>query len=493
MEHGGVWLAMSERPKPMNISPLSYASRMLRSALPDAPEDPARPPLVDGARLFGHMRRLQDDALQLMCEVSREYGPIARLQLGPITAHLVTAPELVREVLLTRRENFSKDTRGFRKLSFLLGEGLLTSGGELWRRQRRTMQPVFRRARVGVFADAMVGRTRELLDSWEADLDSGRPHEIADEMMALTLRIVGDTLLGANFDGDIEEVGEAVYELMEAALVRIRMPLDFVEGLPLPQNTRIERRCAELDAIVNRVITRRLEHPEEGGDDLLGMLLEARDAETGAQMDRTQLRDEVMTIFLAGHETTANALTWALVTLSRYPVVARRLEEEVDRVLGDRPATADDLPELVYTGMVIQEVMRLFPPAWNFGRNTEEDTTLGGYQIAKGELVMVCPYALHRSATLWPNPEGFDPERFRPGRVPADADCVYIPFGGGARICIGKHFAMMEMQLVLATLVQRVRVHLLPGHPIEPEPLITLRPRHGVKATLHRRPIEQQH
>ncbi|MEO1271591.1 MAG: cytochrome P450, partial [Myxococcota bacterium] len=223
----------------MNISPLSYASKLLRAAVPDGPDDPNRPPLVDGAQLYGHMRRLQADPLRMMLEVGRMYRPVARLQLGPITAHLVTSPELARDVLLTRRELFSKDTRGFRKLRVLLGDGLLTSEGTQWRRQRRTMQPVFRRSKVSVFADAMVRQTTQMLDAWEEDADRNRrPLDVAEAMMGLTLRIVGETLLGADFSGEINKVSEAVDELMEAAILRIRMPLDWTENLPLPVNAR---------------------------------------------------------------------------------------------------------------------------------------------------------------------------------------------------------------------------------------------------------------
>ena len=297
-------------------------------------------------------------------------------------------------------------------------------------------------------------------------------------MMRLTLRIVGETLLGYDPSRDADEVGDALAHLLAIVNERTTRVIFFARPrLPTPENLRLRRAVGTLDEIVLRIIA---ERRKSRGGDLLSMLMEARDAETGEAMDDRQLRDEAMTIFLAGHETTANALAWTWLLLSRYPAARRELRAELSEVLGGRSPTADDLPRLRFTRMLLEESMRLYPPAWIIARSAGGADEIGGYEIPAGSIVFVSPYIVHRHPRFWEDPEGFDPHRFEK-EPPRGA---YFPFGGGPRACIGNGFAMMEAQLVLATVAQRVTFELVPGHPVELEPSITLRPRHGLAMQL---------
>lgn len=429
-----------------------------------------------GHPILGSLPEARRDPLQLMLGSFREYGEVVRFRFGPLVGHLVSSPSGVNHVLAENNKNYGKQTRGYAALRYLLGNGLLTSEGEFWKRQRRIAQPAFHRQRIAGFGQAMVRAAEECALGLAAQ--RGRDVDIHHEMMRLTLRIVGETLLGYDPSHDAREVGDALAFLLAAVNDRtsriffIARPI-----LPTPQNFRLRRARATLDAVVLRIIA---ERRKTRGDDLLSMLMEARDAETGEAMDDRQLRDEAMTIFLAGHETTANALTFAWLLLSRYPAALRELRAELSQVLGGRAPSLDDLPRLHFTRMVIQEAMRLYPPAWIIARSASGADEIGGWHIPAGSIVFVSPYVVHRHPGAWEDPEGFDPHRF--SREPPRG--AYFPFGGGPRQCIGNAFATMEAELVLATLAQRVRLSLSPGHPVELEPSITLRPRHGLRMTV---------
>jgi cytochrome P450 len=407
----------------------------------------------------------------------RDYGEVVRFRFGPMVAHLVSSPEGIHHVLAENNRNYGKQTRGYRNLRYILGNGLLTSEGETWKRQRRIAQPAFHRQRVAGFAAAMVRAAEHAT----AGLESRRGSEVDlhHEMMRLTLRIVGQTLLGYDPTDAADEVGSALTFLLTLANQRSGRILDLPPLLPTRENLRFRRERKTLDAVVLRMIAERRKNRGDRGD-LLSMLMESRDAETGESMDDRQLRDETMTIFLAGHETTANALTFAWLLLSRHPACFRDLRAELAEVLRGRSPTADDLARLTLTRRILQEAMRLYPPAWIIARSATGPDEIGGYEIPAPSIVFVSPYVVHRHPALWSDPEAFDPQRF--AREPPRG--AYLPFGAGPRMCIGNGFASMEAELVLATMAQRVRFELVPGSEVELDPSITLRPRHGVRMTV---------
>lgn len=325
-----------------------------------------------------------------------------------------------------------------------------------------------------------------MLDRWRTHAEQGRAVDVFSEMMRLTLEIVGRTLLSSDVSGDTDAVGQAVTILREHVNYRAMRLFTLPERFPTPRNLRFKRALRTVDTVVYGMIEERRRAGRDTGD-LLSMLLLTRDEETGEGMSDKQLRDEVMTIFLAGHETTASVLAWTWYLLSAHPEVEGRLHDELSQVLDGRPPTFEDLPHLKYTRMVIEESIRLYPPAWSVGRTAIADDEIGGYRIPANSQVTLSPYVTHRHRAFWENPERFDPERFTPERVAERPRYAYFPFGGGPRQCIGNEFAMMEAQLILAMVAKTYRLRQIPGHPVEPEPVITLRPRHGVLMDVHKK------
>ena len=374
--------------------------------------------------------------------------------------------------------------RGLQRAKRLLGEGLLTSENPLHTRQRRLAQPAFHKQRIASYASLMVDYAeRHQRERWK----DGQTLDVSQEMMHLTLAIVGKTL----FDTDTEREAEEVRAALSATMVsftRFLMPFaELLDHLPLPSTRRFQEARSRLDTIIYRMIDERRKSGADRGD-LLSMLLMAQDEEgDGGGMTDEQLRDEAMTIFLAGHETTANALTWTWYLLSQHPEVETRLHEEVDSVLAGRRPTVEDLPRLSYTEMVLAEAMRLYPPAWVLGRRALKDYEVGGYRVPAGSLVIMSQYVTHRDERFFPDPLRFDPERWTPEAKAARPQFSYFPFGGGPRRCIGDGFAWMEGILVIATLAQSWRMRLVPGHPVELRPVVTLRPKHGMRMTLELR------
>jgi cytochrome P450 len=429
-----------------------------------------------GPPVLGQLLAFRRDPLEFLTRIAREYpGDIVRFRPGPRDSYLVKNPDLVKEILVTRQHDFSK-SRGLEWAKLFLGEGLLTSEGEFHTRQRRLAQPAFHRQRIGAYAEDMVRRTVDARDRWSA----GQVLDVDGEMMRLTLAVVSSTLFGTDVAASADEVREDLAAII-GLFPRFSLPLfGLIQKLPLPSNVRFNRAVARLDALVYGIIAQRQRDPADRGD-LLSMLLLARDEEGGGRMSERQLRDEVITLLLAGHETTSNALTWTWYLLSQNQEADARWREELRRVLGDRPATSEDLPALRYTEMVLAESMRLFPPAWGMGRRALRDLTVGGFPIRKGSVLALSPYIVHRDARLWPDPLRFDPERFTAEAKAERPRFAYFPFGAGARSCIGEPFAWMEGVLLLATIGQRWRLRLLPGHPVEPKALMTLRPRYGMK------------
>lgn len=459
------------------------------SSLRHDPLTPRLAPELSNGWPWGHFPALRRDTLGLFRRAWRECGPMARLSFGPWSALFVFDPEVVQHVLVEHHGRYSKRTRGYEALRLLLGQGLVTSEGELWRRQRRIANPSFHRRRVAVLTETMRTAAVDMCASWEP-LADGREVDVAEEMMRVTLRIAGETLFGVDLSDDSGEVGGAVTEMLAFFKRRFAAPIPLDWRLPTANDRRGRRALESLDRVVHRIIDER-QASGELGDDLLGMFMEARDEETGLGMDRQQLRDEVITMLTAGHETTANALAWTLYLLSKHPDVLRRVEEEVDAVVapGAAPEVAD-LERLAYTAQVLSEAMRLYPPVWSIARRAEEDDVLAGYHVPAGTFVVMSPWIVHRDPTLWPNPEGFDPDRFGPGGIATQKGrprCAYFPFSVGPRKCIGDHFARTEALVILATIVRSYRIALRPHQVVVPEASITLRPDGGIHATLERR------
>jgi len=423
---------------------------------------------------------LRRDPIALFRRAAARYGDIVQLPLGKHPVYLINHPDLIKDVLVTRQKQFKKG-RGLERAKMLLGEGLLTSEGERHLRQRRLVQPAFHRNRVAAFGDSMTLYSRQTGERWR----DGETLDMSVEMMRLTLAIVGKTLFDTEVEEEAAEIGGAMEEVI--ALFRLLLlPLpDFFEKLPLPVVRRARVARALLDAKIGRLIT---EHRASGDrGDLLSMLLLSQDEEDGESMNDVQVRDEAMTLFLAGHETTANALTWTWYLLSQNPEAERKFHEEIDSVLGGRIPTMDDLESLPYTRRVFAESLRIYPPAWVIGRRILTDYEVRGYVLKANSIVLPSQAVTHLDERFFPDPHRFDPDRWTPEAEAERPKFAYFPFGGGPRTCIGEQFSWMEGILTLATLGQMWRPRLVPGHRVVTQPIITLRPRYGMQMTLVRR------
>jgi cytochrome P450 len=424
----------------------------------------------------------RNDSPGFFRDLAREYGDIVYLRTRPYEIHLLSHPDLVEQVLVRRNHDFKKSPV-FEVMKRILGEGLLTSSGDFHKRQRRIINPIFHHKRVHEYGDAMVEYGLRYRDRWH----EGQTLDFHQEMMRLTLAIVGETLFGADVERDAKDVGRAmstILSLFDRILLVLVFPfLELLEHVPVPATVRFNAARDQLNAVIYRLIEER--RRTGTGGDLLSQLLAAQ--EEGKGMTDEQVRDEAMTIFLAGHETTAVALTWTFYLLSRHPEVEGKLHAELDEVLGDRPPSADDLPRLIYTHKVLAESMRLFPPAWVLGRQSVDDVELGGYEFAKGSIFLMSQLLIQRDERWFPDPRRFDPDRWDPEDEAGRPRYSYFPFGGGPRLCIGEPFAWMEGELLLATIAQKWRPRLVPGHPVALQPRVTLRPKYGMRMTLSQR------
>ena len=419
--------------------------------------------------------------LDFFTTLARTYGDVTSYRMGGEQLFLINEPKLIRDVLVTNNRNFTK-SRGLERSKRLLGQGLLTSEGAMHLRQRRLMQPAFHRDRVAGYGDLMVGYADRMRRAWV----DGATLDISREMNRLTLSIVGKTL----FDVDVEEqaatVGEALTAVMESFWMTMLPFAEVLERLPVPKLRRARMARARLDAIIYRMIADRRSSGSDRGD-LLSMLLAAQDEDDGRGMTDQQVRDEAMTIFLAGHETTANALTWTWFLLSGAPDIEARLHDEVDRALQGRLPSIGDLPSLSFVERVVTESMRLYPPAWIIGRRAIDEYRVGEYIAPPRSILVMSPYIMQRDERFYRDPERFDPDRWTPEFRAALPKFAYFPFGGGPRQCIGESFAWMELILLVATIAQQCRLRLVPGHPVVPQPLITLRAKHGMRMTVEKR------
>src|SRR5919112_320764 len=454
-----------------------------------------RAPGPRGRFLIGSLRDFRGDRLIDTMEQARaKYGDVVRFRVGPRTVNLISHPGLAREVLVREKETFFKIQEGTDKkigLGLVLGEGLLTNRDhDSWFTRRRMLQPVFHRRRVAAMTDEMVAAGQKMLSRWE---DLYAPEDVLDiheEMMRVTLDVINRTMFGADVTQEASRVGMAMTILTRYAFEQAGNPFSVPPWVPTRRNREFQRALETIDSVVLGLIRARQAARDSGEPprgDLLDMLLDAEDAETGGRMSDQEVLDEVKTVFAAGHETTANALTWTWLLLSEHPEAGEKLKAELDAMLGKRPPTSADLPNLHYTRQVFEETLRLYPPVPALVRRVVRPTTLGNYEIRAASRILISIYNIHRHPEFWPRPTSFEPERFSPERKTFQHDLAYLPFGAGQHKCIGNNFALIEGTLLLAMVAQRYEFVLVAGRPVEREVAVTMRPREGLYVRLRSR------
>lgn len=432
-----------------------------------------------GNWLLGVVPSIRRDSIGFLMETFHRYGDVSAYRIATIRSHLIAHPDGVRHVLQENVKNYTKDHISYDMVRWTVGNGLLTSQGSFWLRQRRLAQPAFHRQRIAAMGDLMVRAAAEAAERLGELASGGRTVDIGEPLMQLTLRIAGETLFGAQVGTQADAVSQAFNELSAQLVARFRSFNILPPKLPTAADRRFRAAQRTLDQVVYGIIAERRRREADTGD-LLSMLMLTVDEETGERMDDAQLRDEVLTMLIAGHETTATALTWTFGLLAQHPEAEAKLRAELDAALGGRLPSVADLPSLPYTRMVIDEAMRLYPPVYILSRKVIADDTIGGRRIPAGSSVDISPYVTHRHPAFWDDPERFDPERFTPERVAARPRYAYFPFSGGPRQCIGNSFALMEAPLLLATIAQRLRMRLAHGAMPGLDPLATLRPKGGM-------------
>ncbi len=436
-----------------------------------------------GSPLTGNLAAFRRDPLGSLTRWAREYGDVVRLRFGATPAVLISDPALIEEVLVSQGPAFGRAGIVVRAMRPAAGEGLFTSNGEHWRRERRMTQPAFQRDQVAGYGPAMVELTERMLAGWE----DGETRDLQFEMMRLTLAIAAKTLFSAEISDQAGALGAAVAVGLRETNARLNslLLLFLPDRFPAPSNLRLQRAIRQMDEVVYGIIRQR-RGGASGAVDLLARLLSARDDDGSAMSDR-QIRDELVTFLVAGHETTALTLAWTGYLLATHPEAEARLLEEVRGALGSRIPAVTDLAALPFTGMVIQEAMRLYPPAWTISRDARADTELGGYAIARGTAVLMSQWVTHRDPRFFDEPDAFRPARWEDGLADRLPRFAYFPFGGGQRQCIGNTFALQEAVLILAAVVQRFHLSLAPGAAITPDASLTLRPKAGVPVRLQAR------
>jgi cytochrome P450 len=425
-----------------------------------------------------------NDSLGYLRRMAQAYGDVVRYRVAHMIWYQVNHPDGIARILQENNRNYGKGALTLGILRPVAGNGLFLSEGEFWLRQRRLMQPTFHHKHLAGFGTMIVEATQARLQRWEAYASSGQPVDIVSEMSALTSDVVSRALFSTPSD-DSAGVAQAVSTLAEDIGYRFAVPFYPPPIVPTPRNRRQRAALAALDRAIYEIIAAR-RRGDTSGDDLLDLLLNVRDEETGEGMSDGQLRDEVITLFVAGHETTAVALAWAWHLLAAHPDAADRILAEQAGVLDDRAVAVADLPQLAYARMVIDETLRLYPPAWITNRQALAEDEICGYHIPAGAIVLISPYVLHHHPDYWDHPDAFDPERFTPERSAGRPHYAYFPFGGGPRQCIGKGFALMEAQLILAAVAQRFRLRHAPGRAAVPQGQLTLRPRGGLPMIVER-------
>ncbi len=442
------------------------------------------PPSQRAGLIGGHLRKFWRDRTGFLAEQAK-LGDVTFLRMGPQPVFFLNHPDLIRDLFVVNADKFVKG-RALQRAKVLLGEGLLTSEGAKHLRQRRMIQPAFHRTRIAEYARSMV----EIADKMAGKWHDGEARDIDKEMMHLTLQIVAKTLFNSDVGDEADEIGAAMTTMVKLFNFLLLPFSEWLEKLPFPQSIRFKRARKTLDEVMYGIINERRRSGEDAGD-LLSMLLLAQDETDGTAMTDEQVRDEALTLFLAGHETTANALTWTWYLLSQNPDSEAKLHAELDAVLDSRVPTMDDIPNLKFTEAIFAESVRLYPPAWAIGRNVAVEHEFGGYTPKPGTLILTSPFILHRDARFWDDPLEFKPERWETLSVKeASQRNIYFPFGGGGRRCIGESFAWTEGILLIATIARKWKLSLVPSQKIGLNPQITLRPKHGMRMSLHLRNSE---
>lgn len=467
--------------------PYTSASRAVKNGSQKIPTE-------RGRFLTGVLPEFRQDPLNLYVRVMQEHGDFVKVFYGPFAGYHVSHPDHVKRILIDNNHNYSRNKRGNRLLKLITGENLVTSDGEMWRKQRRLLQPAFHRKRINGFGNLMTDSANQMLERW-SEFPAGQVLDVDKEIKDLTFTIVGLALFGVDLSNETSGMGRVMTAGSEYFSYRLGNVLAPPLWVPTRRNRTFKNDYRVLAHLGPQMVRERREEIEQKGTadeagrqfDMMDLLLEARYEETGEGMSDEQLITEINTMLGAGHETTANTLSWTLYLLSQYPEAEAKLQEEVDRVLSGQTPTVEDLGELTYTRMMLNESMRLYPAAWAMARQSIESDQLGPYTLPADASVLIPVYAIHRHPDFWDEPDHFNPERFSPEKEKAIHRFAFFPFGGGPRQCIGQSFALMEAQLILAMIVQRYRLRLVPGHIVEPQPLITLRMKHGLMMTLEQR------
>ncbi|MDU0289336.1 cytochrome P450 [Saccharothrix longispora] len=440
------------------------------------------PPGPPRRAALGILRQLRADRLGLMSEAVREYGDAVRVAIGPKKLYIFNHPDHAKHVLADNAANYHKGI-GYTEAKRALGDGLLTSEGDLWKEQRRTIQPVFQHKRIAGQADVIVEEALGLVARLRAHLGAARPVDVLSEVTALTLGVLGRTLLDADL-GEFDSVGHSFEAVQDQAMFEMETLGMIPRWLPLRGQRAFRWARSDLQRIVGALVAQRKANPVESGDDVLTRLIASTAKESDRRVADRRMQDELVTLLLAGHETTASTVGWTLDLVGRHPEVRERLHEEAVAVYGDRRPSYEDLTRLRYTNMVLQEAMRLHPPVWILPRRALAEDEVGGYRVPAGAEVLICPYTLHRHPRYWPEPERFVPERFEPGVQTDRPRYAHIPFGAGPRFCVGNHLGTMEATLIISTLMRDLKLEPVPGHRVKPEPMMSLRLGGGLPMTV---------
>lgn len=459
----------------MPVNTISHLPGSTADSLPRPPPGPQGLPLIGSLIPFAH------DPLGFLTDCARRYGDVAAFRAGPQTMLILTHPDEIERVLVKEHGAFPKDRRFWRQVTAVFGNGLLTSQGDLWQRQRHLAASAFAGPKLAAYAQIMADATERTLDAWR----TGEVRDLHVEMMALTLKIAARALFGTEADEDVAVMEAALDDVLGEIATRITRPFPIPDAVPLPGHLRYRRGLRRIEAIVARMIAER-RRSSGGALNLLSALMNARHEDGSAMSDR-QLRDEVITFLLAGHETTALVLSWTIHLLGQHPDIDANLAAEACEVLGGRSAGISDMPRLRLAERVVTESMRIYPPAWAFGREARQDCVIGGYRVRAGTPIYILPWIMHRDPRFFDEPEAFRPERWAGDLARRLPRFAYMPFGGGPRICIGNRFAMIESVLILASLVRRFRFVIPADRKVIPFPSMTLRLRGGLRARIAER------
>lgn len=457
----------------MQVQPTNFRNETLAGFFPSQKDK--RVPGPRGRRLLGSLLEVRRDRLSFVTHATQKYGDLICFRMGPKRLYLLNHPDYARHVLCDNETNYRKGL-GLIEAKPLLGEGLLTSDGEIWASQRRLLQAAFHNKRMEDFSNSMVDAAQATLERWQERASNEQVVDVAQEMVRLTMSIVGSTLFRIDLSEAVADVSRDLTLLTRWAMSRMTSIWKLPMYVPTPKNRRAVAALRRLESFVEKMIR---QHAHPGNESLLSLM--------AAEGSDKKMRDEVMTLLLAGHETTAATLTWVWYLLSQHPEVERRLHAEVDEVLAGRRATLSDVPRLVYTKMIVSETLRLYPPVWLLPRKTKNPDCLDQHIIPANSDVLICVYTIHRHPRFWDQPGRFDPERFAPDKGPGRDSGAYLPFGAGPRTCLGSRFGLMEAVLMVAMIAQRFSLRLA-DQKVEPEASLTLHPRHGLSMTLHRRP-----